>query len=325
MSEQDLDQIEELGADDLLDEEDGPGAEPRANRTLKMDRNEFNRAQALAAQFSPTIPPAPITSPILDANPRPAAGQPARMQPASISPVAIDTNPLPTLPPPPRVPQVMAGAPYPSPKKASALPWILGAAAVFVFVAVGGSIAGYMVVSRNNESTQAANAPPAADRDPKTAEVDHAGSSNVDTTPKAAPAKADQGPQEVPTMNVGSLPTAPAKGANVPAAAKSDPSPKPVVVAKADPPPAPAPPPPPAAKPVEPTKPAPAAAKPQATTGVIRVPEGSKALTVVVDGGYHRLNDQGMAVVKCGHHSVRAGSSTAQEIDVPCGGMVTIQ
>lgn len=333
MSEQNYDEIEELADDDLLEEEDGPGAEPRANRTLKLDRSELRRAQTLAglglgeAGMVPVVPPAPITSPILE----PLRAKP-HAQPASISPVAIDTNPLPTLPPPPRVPQMHVHQQAQAQKKGSALPWILGAAAVFVLVAVGGSIAGYMVVSKTHEPV-AANTTPSSDRDPKTAEVDHANSSSVDTTPATGSQKADQAPGEMPSMNVGSLPTAPPKSGGAPAAAAPAPKPEPVAVtpaapakaAKAEPAPAPPPQPVAVAKP-EPAKAAPAPApKSQATTGVIKLAEGSKALTVIVDGGYHRVNDNGMAVVKCGHHSVRAGSSSAQDIDVPCGGMVTLQ
>lgn len=272
-----------------------------------MDRSEFNRAQALAAQMAATVPPASNTQPVLGSKPHAA---PARNHhPSSIAPVAFDTASRSlSLPPPSRGPS-FAPPPnddVPLQKKASALPWILGVAAAFVFVATSGSIAGYLLVTKTQAQSPAlaVAAPPEPRAPERTSAVN-----------PARPVVEKTAASELAPANVDSLPSIQAKATAAPvhqaralAPAKPIAEPKPValtppVVAEAP-------------KPVTP-------AAPVSKSGTIHVALGSKALTIIVDGGYRRLTN-GTAVVACGHHSVRAGSSTAHEIDVPCGGSVTL-
>lgn len=75
-----------------------------------------------------------------------------------------------------------------------------------------------------------------------------------------------------------------------------------------------------------PPPPAPAAAAPAApaaasTTGTVRVDPNLRA--VVVDGSFRRAND-GVVVVSCGSHRIKAGMKGEQTVNVPCGGSVSL-
>jgi len=65
--------------------------------------------------------------------------------------------------------------------------------------------------------------------------------------------------------------------------------------------------------------PAPTAAQPRATTGVVQVDPSLRA--VLVDGSYRRASD-GVVVLSCGPHRIKAGMAEARVVDVPCGGSV---
>jgi hypothetical protein len=75
-----------------------------------------------------------------------------------------------------------------------------------------------------------------------------------------------------------------------------------------------------------PPPPAPAAAPVAAptsasTTGTVRVDPNLRA--VVVDGSFRRAND-GVVVVSCGSHRIKAGMKEQQTVNVPCGGSVSL-
>jgi hypothetical protein len=44
---------------------------------------------------------------------------------------------------------------------------------------------------------------------------------------------------------------------------------------------------------------------------------------VVVDGGYRRAND-GVLILSCGPHRIKAGMKELQTVNVPCGGSVSL-
>jgi hypothetical protein len=67
-----------------------------------------------------------------------------------------------------------------------------------------------------------------------------------------------------------------------------------------------------------------ATAAPAPTTGVVRVPVSDSILAIVVDGSYRRVHD-GAVIVSCGPHSIRFGSGLATDVDVPCGGSVSLR
>jgi hypothetical protein len=58
-----------------------------------------------------------------------------------------------------------------------------------------------------------------------------------------------------------------------------------------------------------------------ATTGTVRVDPSLRA--VVVDGSFRRPSD-GVVVVSCGSHRIKAGMKEQQTVNVPCGGSVSL-
>lgn len=67
--------------------------------------------------------------------------------------------------------------------------------------------------------------------------------------------------------------------------------------------------------------PAPARAASQSRTGIVRVEPNLRA--VVVDGSYRRATN-GVLVVSCGVHRIKAGMGETKTVKVPCGGAVSL-
>lgn len=277
--------------------------------------------------------------------------QGVRPQQSSIAPVAVDVRQSAAaiaLPPPSRVPVI---APPPQPK--SNAPWIATAIAAALFLGVGGVIAGFAIGSSGSSqaatSTTTTNEAKVA-KAAHTPVVESANGASIDTTPRTAPARDSSQPSEI---DVSSLPSAvtPTPGAakvaaNAPATTTTTTtttSASPVTTTattatatsqggggssfaakareqatqkdeKKDPP----------APPPVVAAPAPQPAGPAPTTGVVRVPIDDRFVTIMVDGGYRKVNN-GQVVVSCGRHSVRVGMGSTQDVNVPCGGSVFVQ
>jgi hypothetical protein len=301
-------------------------SEPAADRTMRMPRSDvFRAAQALAS-----VPPAPITARVLPSSgPAPRATAP-RAQHGSIAPVAFD---------------LAAQAPSPPVSKSPGL--VIGVAAA-AFVLLAGSITAGVLLGKGPSvsaaSQTAATAEPTAT--PRAATVEGASTAVIDATPQTASAKDTAkpvDPQEMPSSDVSSLPSAPSPGQAAPAPAHES---RPVAAHEPKPAPAPAatheskpaqpqareaaaPAPTthathaaaPAAAPARPAAAAPAGVAP--TVGIIRVPVSDSIVTIKVDGSYRRVHN-GSVAVTCGHHNVQVGSSIARDIDVPCGGAASV-
>ena len=277
-----------------------------------------------------------------------------RPQQSSIAPVAVDLRQSAAgiaLPPPSRVPVI---TPPQQPK--SSAPWVATAVAAALFLGVGGVIAGFAIGSSSTSQAATSTTTTNEAKVAKKPVVESANGASIDTTPRTAPARDSSQPSEVDVSSLPSAvtPTHAAKAGSAPGNAPTTTTttatttPTNTVAAatatttspssgggggggassfaakareqatqkdeKKDPP---------AAPPVV-AAPAPQPAAPAPTTGVVRVPIDDRFVTIMVDGGYRKVNN-GQVVVSCGRHSVRVGMGSTQDVNVPCGGSVFVQ
>lgn len=274
--------------------------------------------------------------------------QGVRPQQSSIAPVAVDLRQSAAgiaLPPPSRVPVITP----PQPPKSSA-PWVATAVAAALFLGVGGVIAGFAIGSSSSSQAATSTTTTNEAKVAKKPVVESANGASIDTTPRTAPARDSSQPSEVdvsslpsavtpthaakasapgnapttatttvttPTNTVAAVPsttTAPSSGGGASSFAAKAREQATQKDEKKDPP----------AAPAVAAAPAPQPAAPAPTTGVVRVPVDDRFVTIMVDGGYRKVNN-GQVVVSCGRHSVRVGMGSAQDVNVPCGGSVFVQ
>ena len=335
-----------------------PLSEPMAERTLEIRRADFVVAAA-AAKLEAEEHDAPGHTEVLVRSAMPAAIAIATMhggmqapqrRPSSIAPVALDVaaprahvQSAPVFPPPARMPSYASMTP---PKRG------LGGLAVGVIafsalalvglVGIGGYAASRAIT--DPEPVAAANAPESANASSLSSDVDP----NAVVAPAPTNAPTNVSPGSVGTgaaIDISALPSSPTPAspagrgitvrstgpASAPLAAAGPAavsSPAGKSAGGALPPPgggkvasdplaapgAPLPPPAPAAA-------APAAPATVATTGTVRVDPTLRA--VIVDGSFRRPND-GVIVVTCGSHRIKAGMKEQQTVNVPCGGSVSL-
>jgi hypothetical protein len=337
-------------APDASADDDGRSEAP-ADRTLPMKRSDVMAAAAKAAdlqeldyelpQVTKIIPPTPAppkTSPVLTTT-KAMPGQNVIVAPShhppSVAPVSLDRAPL------DRTPTTALQIP-PPPMKSPAVPIVVGGVLLAAILGIAGAAAGFALGSEPEKS--ASPAPSASTTTEAPATVAAASPSPSPVRPQAAPSPdpvtappppvaaqptsegtvAQPAPtlDNLPSSDVTSLPSAPAKNATPPQphafVAAPEPPPRPAAA-----PPKPSAPPAKTAQAAAAPPPPPAAPAPQSTTGVVRVPISDSIVTIVVDGHFRRVNN-GAVIVSCGPHSVRVGSNMAKDVNVPCGGSVSV-
>jgi len=279
----------------------------------------------------------------------------AARRPGSISPVALDVGvarpamqSAPAFPPPARMPSHASMTPPKRGLSGLAIGVIAASALALVgLVGIGGYVAS-RALTEKSDPVALANAPESA----AAAGLPTEEPSGAVVAPTAVNAEgaANASPGSVGTgsaIDVSALPTAaapapriatgrtstPSAPAAAPLAAAGPAAAAPAPVTKTSggalPPPgggkvasaplaapgAPLPPPP------APVAAAPAAPAAVASTGTVRVDPNLRA--VVVDGNFRRAND-GVVVVSCGSHRIKAGMKEQQTVNVPCGGSVSL-
>ena len=330
-------------------------SEPIAERTLEIKRADFVVAAAAAKleaeeraqeQDAPGHD-APGHTEVLVRSAMPQLTQPRAARPSSIAPVALDVAPprtttqsAPAFPPPARMPSYASMQPPKRGLGGVAIGVIAFSALALVgLVGIGGYAASRALT--DSEPVAAANAPESANASTPP--------SDVDPNAIVAPALPNVSPGSVGTgsaIDISALPSAPTpstgpRGVTVrstapasaplaaagPAAPSSPagksaggalPPPGGGKVAASGPlaaPGAPLPPPP------APAAAAPAAPVAAATTGTVRVDPNLRA--VQIDGSFRRPSD-GVVVVACGSHRIKAGMKEQQTVNVPCGGSVSL-
>jgi hypothetical protein len=295
--------------------------------------------------------------------PTPAPPAVAARRPSSIAPVALDVaaarpamQSVPAFPPPARMPSYASMAPKRGLSGLAVGIIACSALALVGLVGIGGYAASRALTDKS-EPVAVANAPesPAAAGLPAEGEPSSAVVAPSPVVAPSAPDAPNASPASVGTgsaIDVSALPTAPTPAVPAPrgvtgsgrTSSPSTPAAAPLAAAGPSAPSAAAPvtktsggalPPPgggkvassPLAAPGAPLPPpAPAAAAPAApaavsSTGTVRVDPNLRA--VVVDGSFRRAND-GVVVVTCGSHRIKAGMKGEQTINVPCGGSVSL-
>jgi hypothetical protein len=286
----------------------------------------------------------------------------ATRRPSSIAPVAVDVGAarpamqsVPAFPPPARMPSYASMTPKRGLSGLAIGVIAFSALALVGLVGIGGYAASRALTEQPVAAASAPEAPAAAgvaaEGEPSSAVV---APSPVTAPAPSAPEPPNASPSSVGTgsaIDVSALPTAapaaaapriatgrtsavsaPAAPAAAPLAAAGPLAPAGAPAGKGGgalpppgggkvassplaPPGAPLPPPP------APAAAAPAAAAPVSATGTVRVDPNLRA--VQVDGAFRRAND-GVVVVTCGTHRIKAGMKGEQTVNVPCGGSVSL-